>query len=113
MDTEQKRKRQVRIPASTKRQIFSLRRGGCSYREIAKRVKVATRTAMRYAQEADANQNDLAAAELGGVPVEAIAQLIEFCRKGPCHKCGVMLLWLTSQRSVWCSACGHARVRDK
>lgn len=109
----QKGKRQVRIPAAIKRRIFSLRRDGCSVREIAKRAGVATGTALRYAREADANQNDLAAAELGGVPVEAMALLVDACKQGPCPKCGVTLLWLTSQRSVWCKSCGHATVRTR
>jgi hypothetical protein len=113
MATEQKAVRQVRIPAATKRRIFSLRRDGCSVREIAKRAGVATGTALRYAREADGNQNDLLTAELGGVPVEAMALLVDACKQGPCPRCGVMLLWLVTQRNVWCKACGHATVRNR
>jgi ribosomal protein L37AE/L43A len=45
------------------------------------------------------------------VPVEALAVLVEQCEQAPCPKCSVLLLYLRTQRTVWCQACGKLVTR--
>ena len=100
-----------KLPQSKRRRIFSLRREGKTVRQIAEIVGVAQHTAHRYAREADDRQRDAADVELAGVPVEALAVLVEQCGQAPCPRCSVLLLYLRTQRTVWCQSCGKMVTR--